>query len=367
MGAVSATATIAVDAERETLPGDEEATRLLSRQYRDGGHCDSKGGVEMAFRRLHVNMAGGMLLCICSVTIAFESLKPVPAVGFRTTPGEVAVTVSGKPIASYFHADDKIRRPYFAHVKSPGGIQVTRNHPPVAGKDRDDHDTMHPGIWMAFGDLDGEDFWRNKGRVVHEGFIAEPTGGPGKGTFAVRNRYERVDGELVCHEECRFTFLVRPDGYLLLWESTFFADREFYFGDQEEMGLAFRVTTPITVANGGTMRDSQGRKNGRGIWGKTADWCDYSGTVDDRRIGMTLMCHPQNFRPSWMHARDYGFIAANPFGRKAFTKGESSQVVVEPGEKLRLRYGVWIHDGPPDAPPDLEAVYKTYLTLSQVD
>ena len=133
------------------------------------------------------------------------------------------------------------------------------------------------------------------------------------------------------------------------------------------MGLGFRVTTPITVSNGGTMRDSQGRKNGDGIWGKTADWCDYSGTVDGRRIGMTLMCHPKNFRPSWMHARDYGFIAANPFGRKAFTKGAPSKVVVEPGEKFRLRYGVWIHDGPPDAPPDLEAAYKTYLSLSQAD
>jgi hypothetical protein len=266
----------------------------------------------------------------------------LPEVGFQTAPREVRLTVSGKPVAVYVYEDEKIQRPYLAHVKSPSGIQVTRNHPPILGKDRDDHDTMHPGIWMAFGDLDGEDFWRNKGRVVHECFVAEPTGGPGKGSFAVRNRYERRGGELVCHEECRITFLVRPAGYLLLWDSTFFADREFYFGDQEEMGLAFRVATPIAVDNGGTMRDSQGRENEKGIWGKTTAWCDYSGVVHDRRIGMTLMCHPKNFRPSWMHARDYGFIAANPFGRKAFTGREPSRVVVAPGERLRLRYGVFL-------------------------
>jgi len=298
---------------------------------------------------------------------AFESLDPAPAVDFFIKPGEVVLTVSGKPVATYIHADERIRRPYFAHVKSPGGIQLTRNHPPIAGKDREDHDTMHPGIWMAFGDLDGEDFWRNKGQVVHDAFIEKPTGGPGKGSFAVRNRYERKGGELVCREECRVTFLVRPEGYLLLWDSTFFADREFTFGDQEEMGLAFRVTTPITVDNGGTMIDSQGRKNGDGIWGKTADWCDYSGAVDGRRIGMTLMCHPDNFRPSWMHARDYGFIAANPFGRNAFTKGEPSKVVVTPGEKLRLRYGVLIHDGPRHASLDLKTAYEDYLTLSRAD
>ena len=289
----------------------------------------------MAFRRLHDNIAVGMICLAVGFVVLGKAdtsrAADLPDVGFQTAPGEVCVTIAGKPVATYIYADEKIQRPYFAHVKSPGGIQVTRNHPPIAGKDRDDHDTMHPGIWMAFGDLDGEDFWRNKGRVVHEEFVTEPTGGPGKGTFAVRNRYERADGELVCHETCRITFLVRPDGYLLLWDSTFFADREFYFGDQEEMGLAFRVTTPITVDNGGTMRDSEGRENGKGIWGKTADWCDYSGTVDDRRIGMTLMCHPENFRPSWMHARDYGFIAANPFGRKAFTEGEPSKVVVAAG------------------------------------
>ncbi|MBC8872260.1 MAG: sulfatase-like hydrolase/transferase, partial [Planctomycetes bacterium] len=298
---------------------------------------------------------------------AFESLEPAPMVGFRTKPGELVLTVSDEPVATYVFSDEQIRRPYFAHVKSPGGIQVTRNHPPVIGKDRKDHATMHPGIWMAFGDLDGEDFWRNKGRVVQDGFIAEPSGEPGKGTFTVKNRYERASGEVVCHEERRITMLVRPEGYLLLWDATFSADREFYFGDQEEMGLGFRVTTPITVDNGGRMVDSQGRKNGDGIWGKTAQWCDYSGAVDDRRIGMTLMCHPDNFRPSWMHARDYGFIAANPFGRNAFTEGEPSKVVVKSGEEFRLRYGVWIHDGPRGASPNLAAVYQDYLTLSRAN
>ncbi len=38
-------------------------------------------------------------------------------------------------------------------------------------------------------------------------------------------------------------------------------------------------------------------------------------------------------------------MAANPFGREAMNKGENSRVVVEAGESLRLRYGVWIHSG----------------------
>lgn len=325
----------------------------------------------MAFRRLHDSISVGMICLAVGFVVTGKAdtsrAAELPNVEFQTAPGEVCVSIAGKPVATYSYADERIRRPYFAHVKSPGGIQVTRNHPPIAGKDRKDHATMHPGIWMAFGDLDGEDFWRNKGRVVHEAFVTEPTGGPGKGSFAVRNRYERASGELVCREECRVTLLVRPEGYLLLWDSSLFADREFYFGDQEEMGVAFRVATPIAVDNGGTMRDSQGRRNGDGIWGKTARWCDYSGTVDDRMIGMTLMCHPENLRPSWMHARDYGFIAANPFGRKAFTKGEPSKVVMAPGKKLRLRYGILIRDEPQGASPNLAAAYEDYLKQSRAD
>ena len=69
---------------------------------------------------------------------------------------------------------------------------------------------------------------------------------------------------------------------------------------------------------------------------------------------MTIFCHPENFRPSWFHARDYGLLAANPFGRAAFNKGEPSKVVVKPGESLRLRYGMLVHAGAARrATPDL--------------
>ncbi|MBC8871792.1 MAG: PmoA family protein [Planctomycetes bacterium] len=304
-------------------------------------------------------LAAGLSPVVCG------AIDKLPQVEFRTATGSVIVTVDGQPIATYIYEDEKIPRPYFAHVKAPGGIQVTRNHPPVEGVDRTDHDTMHPGIWMAFGDLDGADIWRNKARVIQEEFVKKSTGGPGNGAFAVRRRYERADGTSICHEVCRLTLLVRPFGYLLQWDSTFSAGKEFYFGDQEEMGLGMRVTTPISVQKGGRMIDAAGRRNEREIWGNTADWCDYSGTVDGRHIGMTLMCHPGNFRPCWLHSRDYGFVAANPFGRRAFRKGKPSKVFVKPGEQFRLRFGVLIHADPEDQPPDLKAAYADYVQLTR--
>jgi hypothetical protein len=66
---------------------------------------------------------------------------------------------------------------------------------------------------------------------------------------------------------------------------------------------------------------------------------------DGRRAGLLVFPHPSNFRPSWMHARDYGVLVANPFGRMAFTKGEPSRVEVRPGEAFRLRFAVLAYAG----------------------
>lgn len=328
-------------------------------------------------------MTGGTLsIWRLALTLAvLASLIPVahgqapPAVEFKESPGEVAITIGGKPFASYFYQDKTITRPYFAHVHAPGGVQVTRNHPPVEGKDIADHGTFHPGIWMAFGDISGSDYWRLAAPVKNAGFIEKPVSGAGHGAFAVRNSYrdQQHPDQQTCEEVCRFDVRVVPAGYLLMWDSTFSSDKEFYFGDQEEMGIGFRMATPLRVetstegglvAGTGEIRDSHDRKNEDKIWGNAADWCDYSGVMDGQRLGITLLCHPKNFRPSWFHARDYGLLEANPFGRAAFGKGEPSKVPVKPGETMRLRYGVLVHASPEAKRADLAAAYQEYVKLA---
>lgn len=280
----------------------------------------------------------------------------------ETHAGKVVLRFGRQSIGEYVYNDSKIPRPYFAHVKTLDGRQVTRNHPPVKGKDRDDHATMHPGIWLAFGDLGGEDFWRNKARIEHKSFIQPPQVKDDKLSFTEDKRYKGADGSLVCRETFRCEILLTDGGYLLTWDSTFTADKPFAFGDQEEMGLGVRVATPIAELQEGQLTDSQGRKSAKEIWSHACDWCDYSGNVDGRRVGITLLCHPQNFRESWMHARNYGLLAVNPFGRKAMRKGEASRVEVKPGKSLRLRYGIWVHSGNAKMIPNSKRAYARYLS-----
>jgi hypothetical protein len=292
--------------------------------------------------------------------------------GYRTVAADFAVqqegdrviiTDGGRPVAIYVFRDDKIKRPYFANVHTPGGIRVTRSHPPVPNVDATDHDTMHPGVWLAFGDVSGHDFWRNKAEIIHSRFADPPAVRDGRVAFTAENIFQTADGERICSQSSSVVLAARPAGYLLIWDATFRPDRrEIVFGDQEEMGLGVRVATPIAVVRGGTIVDAAGRRNEREVWGNASDWCDYSGTIDGRVAGITLMCDPRNFRQSWFHSRDYGALVANPFGQQAFGKGPASQVVVKPGESFRLRYGVLLHDGPRDTQPDLKSAYADFVS-----
>ncbi len=299
----------------------------------------------LLFRRIALTL-------LLMVTAQLASAERLPEFGFRIRDRAVEITTDGEPLATYVFRDDKITRPYFAHVRL-AGQQLTRNHPPVDGTDATDHATMHPGIWLSFGDISGHDYWRLKARTQHVEFVQKPHAEGGELAFAVRNRYLSTDGnQTICEEVARFRFaaLAEPPGsFLLFWDSTFSSDQgDFYFGDQEEMGLGVRVATPLAVNTkaGGRILNSHGQRDERELWGKAAAWCDYGGLVDDSRLGIVLLPHPDNFRPCWFHARNYGFVAANPFGRKAFRAGPPSKVAVRKGESLRLRFGVLLYASP---------------------
>jgi len=305
---------------------------------------------------------GLLVCCVCSAVIEVRAAEP--AVQFVQRPGVLQIKLGDVAVADYVYQDKAVSRPYFAAVKTPSGIQVTRLHPPRPGVDAEDHLGLHTGIWLSFGDLSGHDYWRLKARTEHAGFVAEPQGSAGQGTFTVRNRYLATTGqETIAEEVCHYRIQTVPGGYLLDMQSEFRSERqELVFGDQEELGLGVRLATELAVDKklGGRILDDQGRRNGSQIWGKTVHWCDYSGPLSEKWVGMTVCAGPDNFRPCWAHARDYGFLALNPFGRNAFTKGEPSRVVVKPGVVFKLRYGVIVHESATEADYDPATAYRAF-------
>jgi hypothetical protein len=286
---------------------------------------------------------------------------------FDESPGRLEIRIDGKPFAVYVYDDPTITRPYFCNVRAPDGTQVTRRHPtdPVANKDNDDHPTYHPGIWLAFGDISGEDYWRNRARVRHVRFVEPPTATGDSARFVVENNYESASG-IVCTEISTYTIHIVDTAYFLIADSLFQSEtKDFVFGDQEEMGFGVRIATRFTVQHGnGTIRNSENGVNEAGTWGKPADWCTYFGEENGKRIGLTIVPNPANFRRSWFHSRDYGVLVANPFGEKAMTGAEEpSAVRVQAGETFRLGFGVCIFSEDASEPFDRASVYGQYQAL----
>ena len=296
-----------------------------------------------------------------------------PDISMKQDGNRVTLWVRSKPLATLVLMDKVIARPFYANVFAPRDDSaeidlVTRPFPPKAGVDPTDHADMHPGIWLAFGDINGHDFWRHKKGLRQESQITKSNEGGEVLNLTMRSDYiATVNGieKKIATEICNHEWRLQKDGILLLLDSEFSSadpKEQLVFGDQEEMGLGVRVATPLRVKDGrGEIITADGKRNEKEAWGKQSRWCDYSGDVDGRRIGITLMPHPGNFRESWFHVRDYGLMVANPFGQNAFTGKEKSRVEVKPGEKLRLRFGVWIHSGKAKSNDEIEDSYKAYV------
>lgn len=273
----------------------------------------------------------------------------------------LVITDHGRPVASYVFKDAQTFRPHLQNLHAPGGARISRTHPPAAGEPND-HATMHPGAWFAFGSINGEDFWRNKARIEHERFVGPPVVENGVLSFATANRLLTTAGQQLASQMVRIS--IAPQGasaYLFTCETTLKSDdRDLIFGEQEEMGFGVRLATPLIEKNGGQVVNDGGLVGAKQAWGKVADWCSYTHTIDGRVLGAAIFASSQNPRRSWWHTRDYGLMVANAFGKRVLPAGSDGTLTVKRGDALTLRYGLLIFDAP--LAPDFAAALKAFNT-----
>ena len=172
----------------------------------------------------------------------------------------------------------------------------------------------------------------------------------------------------MCEELTKYELVATREGVAMLVDARFETDtHDFYFGDQEESGLAVRMESKLRVKGGtGTILNSRGGKNGAETWGKEATWVDYFGTSSGRSVGVMVVPSPHNARRCWMHTRDYGLVVANPFPKQPKERREPYvKTSVRKGEVFRLSYGVLLHDAPEVSAPDSRQLYEVVSRLMQ--
>lgn len=259
----------------------------------------------------------------------------------------IDITIEGDPFTKYRFASSQ-QRPYLSPVLGPQGKEVTEcatsDHP------------HHRSLYVAYGDVNGVDVWsegKNAGFIRHQDFD-EVKSGPVVGRFVCENLWTSKEGEELMTDVREYRIYNVPEtGRIIDLDLTFIASHgDVRFGDTKEGGIiSVRVNTPIRVNNGGKIENSFGGINEPETWGKKANWCDYSGMVDDVHLGIGVFDHIKNPRyPTYWHVRNYGLMGSNIFGGGTFESDPSQEgsYTLKSGEKMEFRFRVYVHEG--DAP-----------------
>ena len=293
------------------------------------------------------------------------------------------IEIGGKLFTEYYFKD--VPRPFCYPLIGPGEVPLTRNFPmkTVAGEDQDH--PHHRSLWFTHGSVNGVDFWSESpkaGKIVHDKFLLTKASGQ-EAVIKSRNKWIDVNGVLVCEDERTLRIHHKKDSPRVVdFEITLFAlkEKELVFGDTKEGSMAVRVAESMRafrgkepnngrialstgiIDDGESTRLAREEKREAATWGKRAAWCDYSGPVDGKIVGIAIFDHPKNPRhPTWWHVRDYGLFAANPFGVHDFEKKPKGEgdLVIPPGKSVTFRYRLVLHEGD-EKQADLEKLYENY-------
>jgi hypothetical protein len=220
---------------------------------------------------------------------------------------ELTVTI-GDEVFTVFHFGQDLPKPFASPVYGPGGVVMTRAIPKPGVKVDHPH---HKGIWVAIDEVNTIKFWAEDGKIQTVKMTAtDAEGQPARITLV--NHWLREESEPLLEETTAISIFPNR---LMVYDITFKAlDEPVTFEDTKEGLFGIRLIDALREKETGKVINSEGLKGTKEAWGKTAAWVDYYGQVDGKTVGAALFDHPDNFRPSRYHVRDYGLFSFSPFG-----------------------------------------------------
>ena len=301
----------------------------------------------------------GLLLCLAFASVA--AADKANGVKISRLADRLRVEINGKLFTEYYFKN--VPRPFCYPVNGPDGLPMTRNWP-MKDVPGEGHDHPHQrSLWFAHGEVNGQNFWAEvpgTGRIVHTGFD-EIKSGTKLGVIKAQDNWVAADGRVICTDEQTLRIYARPDYERLFdFDVTLHASNgELTLGDTKEGTMAMRLATTMRMIKptpkgekpqpgDGHAVNSEGLRDGA-AWGKRAAWADYYGPVNGKIVGAAIFDHPLNpHHPTWWHERDYGLLAANPFGEHDFEglkDKTAGQLVVPAGKSVTFRYRFYLHEG----------------------
>ena len=269
-----------------------------------------------------------------AVVVAFSLTSAVLAQEVVLTPqdGKVVVTIDGEPFTEYVYTEHA--KPILYPIVGPHGIEMTRNYPMKEEVDNEASDhPHHKSLWFTHDDVNGVQFWMEypgNNANLKPGKIVQKSMEIAGNSITTKDDWTAPDGKVVCSDTRTIAFGSNSVGRFIDYTITLEASEgAVTFGDTKEGTMGIR-THPMLRLRADDKRGNHTAKGqainsegieGKEIWGKRAKWVDYWGPIDSHTVGIAIFDHPTNPRhPTWWHARDYGLVAANPFGIHDFEK-----------------------------------------------
>ena len=299
-------------------------------------------------------------LLLVASGIAVSSSVAAETVKLTRSDDTVAVSIGGKEFTTY-HFAKTLPKPFFSPVKAADGAVLTR---PIVGPDYKGDHPHHKGIWVSVDEVNDIKFWAEKGKIENRKVeLLAAEGNPAK--LKVTNHWIDADVKDVLIETTTIAiFANRMMAYDIRFNMT---GGDVNFKDTKEGLFGVRIAESMREDKGvGIVTNADGKKATKECWGQRSAWVDYTGPVDGKSVGVAIFDHPHNFRPSRYHVRNYGLFSVSPFGEAAYTNGANSPTndVFKKDSELRLRYGIYFHDGDAEAGGSATA-YNKFLESAQ--
>lgn len=301
-----------------------------------------------------------------SQVLAQDSNQPDGRVLIQAVDDAIEVKIGDQLFTRFLTKDET--KPTFYPVLGPGQTPMTRSYPLAKSPGEAKDHPHHKSIWLGH-EVNGLDLWANRDGVIKVSGVAEID--QANDSFSVVTQWHRKsDDSVICTVECQYAFGWDESARWI--DATFqfkATDGDLTFNDTKEGMFAIRTHPNLRLnaakefkgAPTGHAVNSRGT-TGKAVWGESATWVDYWGTIEKQDVGVAIFDHPSNFRhPTHWHAREYGLVAANPFGLHHFTGAEkgTGAHTLQAGDSMTFRYRMLFHAGDhQDA--EIPARYKTF-------
>lgn len=295
--------------------------------------------------------------------------------------------VAGAFVTKY-HTAETVAKPYFWPLNVTGDVSVARAWPMNDSQAADLKDHPHQkSAWFCHGDVipegielkakvkgvTGVDFWSENvghGKIVCVK-VGEPKTEKGHAWIVTHNEWRTAEGVTILEETRTLHLYSTNGGRLIVLESSLKASTcPITFGDTKEGSMGVRVRTEIQSDSKGmgSLENADAKVGEKEVWGKFSNWCDDSGPLGGKTYGVAVLADPGNPVKSAWHARGYGLVAANPFGRSkagfSDLAGNTDLLKMAKGDELKFRFGIFLHEGGAKAGKVPEA-YEAFVKLKK--